>query len=120
MDSVHKLQHSTSTGTYSGTGIGTGDGTCIGISKYIGDGTSTCSGIGTSIGIGSGIGVGTQDVDYCLPIDEMVKFRDTIYVSNNSELKKMMLREFHVKPYISYPGYHMTLTIVKRFYFWLN
>jgi hypothetical protein len=41
-------------------------------------------------------------------------------VPDNSELKKVILREFHVKPYSGHPGYQKTLTTVKRFYYWPN
>jgi len=41
-------------------------------------------------------------------------------VLDNSELKKLILREFHVKPYSSHPGYRNTLTIVKKLYYWPN
>jgi len=52
--------------------------------------------------------------------DGLVRFRDMIYVSDNSELKKAILREFHVKPYLGHPRYQKTLTTVKKFYYWLN
>ena len=63
-------------------GIGAGAGTRIGI----GTGGST----GTSTGIG--IGATAQGMDYCLTSDGLVKFRDSICVPNNSELKKVILR----------------------------
>ena len=44
-------------------------------------------------------GTSDQDVDYCLTTYGLVRFRDRIYVPNNSELKKLILREFHAKPY---------------------
>ena len=77
---------------------------------------------GTSTGIGSGIdiGAGVHDVDYCLAIEKLVRFRDRIYVPDNSELKKVILRDFHVKPYLGHPGYQKILTAVKRFYYWPN
>ena len=37
--------------------------------------------------------------------DGLAKFIDRIYVSNNNELKKLTLREFHVKLYSSHLGY---------------
>ena len=52
----------------------------------------TCSGTGTCTYVGA------KDVDYCLMIDGLVRFRDMIYVPDNSELKKVILREFHAKP----------------------
>jgi len=59
-------------------------------------------------------------VDYSLTTDGLVRFRDRLYVSNSSEIKKVILREFHLKPYLGHPGYQKTLTIVKRFYYWPN
>lgn len=83
-----------------------GTGTCIN------NGTGTGIGIVTSSGIG--IGPGAHDVDYCLTTDGLVRFRDMIHVPDNSEVKKVILREFHVKPYSHHPGYQKTLTTVKR------
>ena len=73
-----------------------------------------------STGTVSGIGEGAHDVDYYLIVDGLVKFKDMIYMPNNSELKKVILREFHVKTYSIHPGYQKTLTAVKRFYYWPN
>jgi len=41
-------------------------------------------------------------------------------VSDSSDLKKVILREFHAKPYSSHPGYQKTLMAVKRYYYWQN
>ena len=75
-----------------------------------------------SIGTSTGAGIGTiyWDADYRLTIDGLVRFRDKIYVPNCSELKNLILREFHVKPYMGHLGYQKTLTAVKKFYYWLN
>ena len=80
------------------------------------------TGSDTSFRIGRGIGYDTRtdDVDYCHTTDGLVRFRDMIYVSNINELKKVILREFHVKPYSIHPSYHKTLTAVNRFYYWPN
>jgi len=80
MEIMHKFQQSTGTSTC----------TCIGSS------TRTCTCNGTC--------AGAQDVDYCLTTDGLVRFKDMIYVSDNSEIKKVILREFHVKPYSGHPG----------------
>ena len=58
----------------------------------------TCTGIGNSTSIGIGDGTGAQGMDYCLTVDGLVRFRDRIYLLDNNELKKVILREFHVKP----------------------
>jgi len=62
----------------------------MGTSGSIGRGTFT------GIGIGIGIGAGAHGRDYCLTMDGLVKFQERIYVLDNSELKKVILREFHL------------------------
>jgi len=102
MEIVHWLQQGV--GTCTGIGIDSG----IGTEKSIGTNTST------------GIGVGAQGMDYCLTMDGLVRFIDRIYVPDSSELKKVILREFHAKPYSGHPGYQNTLTAMNTFYYWLN
>eukprot|EP00253_Pinus_taeda_P003651 PITA_03651 len=65
-------------------------------------------------------GKGDQNVDYRLTADGLVQFRDMIYVSDDSELKKLILREFHAKPYSGHLGYQKTLTTMKKLYYWLS
>lgn len=43
-----------------------------------------------------------------------------ICVLDSSELKKVILRDFHAKPYSVHPGYQKTPTTMKRFYYWSN
>jgi len=59
-------------------------------------------------------------MDYCLTKKGLVRFRDRIYVPDSSDLKKVILREFHVKTYSYHLVYQKTLTIVKRYYYWPN
>lgn len=59
-------------------------------------------------------------MDYYLTSDGLVRFSDMIYVLDNSEIKKVILREFHVKPYLGHPAYQKTLTTMKKFYYWTN
>ena len=56
-------------------------------------------------------------MDYCLTLDGLVRFRDRVYVPDSSEVKKVILREFHVKPFLGHLGYRKTLTTMKRFYY---
>ena len=71
--------------------------------------------IGTGTSLGERIGIWDRDAYYCLMEDGLVRFRDRIYVPNCNELKKLILREFHVKPYLGNPRYQKTLTTVKKF-----
>ena len=59
--------------------------------------------------------MGDHDVDYHLTGNVLVRFRDRIYVSDESEHKNIILREFHVKLYSGHPGYQKTLTAMKKF-----
>lgn len=52
--------------------------------------------------------------------DGFVRFRNKIYVSYNNELENLILRELHVKPYSSHPGYQKTLKAVKKLHYWSN
>ena len=80
--------------------------------------TSTCIGTGTSAGVGTG--TWDQDAYIRLTQNGLVRFRDSIYVSNCSELKKLILREFYAEPYSGHPGYQKMLMMVKNFYYWSN
>eukprot|EP00253_Pinus_taeda_P003382 PITA_03382 len=46
--------------------------------------------------------------------------RDMIYVLKHNEIKKIMQREFHAKLYSGHPENRKTLTLVNKFYYWLN
>ena len=53
-------------------------------------------------------GLGTQldfSTVYHQQIDGLVRSRNIIYVQDDSELKKLSLREFHVKSYSVHPEY---------------
>ena len=61
-------------------------------------------------------GEGDMNEEYQLTANGLFRFRNKIYVSHDSELKKLILREFHVKPYSGHLRYHKILKIVKKFY----
>lgn len=57
-------------------------------------------------------------MDYHLTVDGLIRFTDMIYVSNENELKKLILRKFHAKLYSGHPRYQKTLIVVKNLYYW--
>jgi len=59
-------------------------------------------------------------VDNPLTTYGLIRYRDKIYVPENNELKKLILREFHANLYSGHPGYQKTLTEIKKFYYWSN
>ena len=83
MEIVHKLHKGASTGTSDIMGACAGKSTC--------SGTVTSGSKGTCIGIGAS----AQCMDYCLTTDGF----------DNNNLKKVILIEFHTKPYSSHLGY---------------
>jgi hypothetical protein len=56
--------------------------------------------------------------DYKLENDEILMYRDRIYVPNSQELKNLILREIHNVPYVGHPGYQKTIAVVKRQHYW--
>jgi len=65
-------------------------------------------------------GVRVHDVDYCFITDGLIRFRDKIDVPDNNDLKKVILREFHVKSYSNHASYQKTLITMKKFYYYPN
>jgi len=65
------------------------------------------------MGIGTSKDGGAPNVDYHLTTNGLVRFRDRIYVPNNNELKKVILRDFHAKPYSGHSSYQKTLITMK-------
>lgn len=61
-----------------------------------------------------------QNMDYHLMANDLVIFQDRTYVADNNELKMVILKEFHAKPYLFHLCYQRTLTMVKNFYYWTN
>lgn len=79
-------------------------------------GTGTCSvGIGTCSGICTCTNVRAQDIDYCVTTNGLVRFRNRIYVMDKNDFNQVILREFHVKPYLGHQCYQKKLTKVKKF-----
>lgn len=55
-----------------------------------------------------------KDMDYHMNTDGLVIFRVKIYVSDDSELKNIFLRKFHVKPYSGHSRYQKTLKVMEN------
>jgi len=56
-------------------------------------------------------------VEYHLIADGLVIFGDKIYVLDDIDLKKIMLMDFHVKPYLGYSRYQNPLKAMEKFYY---
>jgi len=59
-----------------------------------------------------------RDEEYHLTIDGLVRFKNKIYLPNSIEIKKLISRKFHFKPYSDHLGYKKSLKFFKKFYHW--
>lgn len=59
---------------------------------------------------------GGEDGGSHLTGDNLINFKGIIYVPNIDEIKRLVMKEFHLKPYSVQPGYQKTLTTIKRYY----
>jgi hypothetical protein len=58
--------------------------------------------------------------NYKLEVDEILLYKNIIYVPNVQYLKLVILHEMHNVPYARHPGYQKTVVEVKIHYFWLG
>jgi hypothetical protein len=58
--------------------------------------------------------------DYRLEDDEILQYRNKIYVPSSHELRSMILKEMHNVPYVGHPGYQKIVSEVKSQYYWLD
>jgi len=56
--------------------------------------------------------------DYKLGNDEILLYKNKIYVPNSHELRSTILKEMHNAPYAGHPGYQKTIAAVKSQYYW--
>jgi hypothetical protein len=56
--------------------------------------------------------------DYKLRNDEIILYRNIIYVPNSHGLRSTILKEMHKVPYVGHPKYQKTIAAVKRQYCW--
>lgn len=61
-----------------------------------------------------------EDVEYHLIEDSLIRFKGIIYVTNNDEMKTMIMKESHAKPCSGHLGYQKTLTTIEKHYCSLN
>ena len=45
---------------------------------------------------------------------------DRFYVPDVGYIKKMVMKETHVVPYVGYPGYQKIVAAVRKQYYWLG
>jgi len=59
-----------------------------------------------------------KQFDYDINSDELLIFRNIIYITNQNSINKLLLDEFHRKAYVTHPGYQKLLTAIQKSYFW--
>jgi hypothetical protein len=55
---------------------------------------------------------------YALGTDDLLLYKNKVYVPNDRELKLAILKEMHNVTYVGHPGYQKTVAAVKSHYFW--
>jgi hypothetical protein len=55
--------------------------------------------------------------DYKLGVDDILLYKNRVYVPNVQDLKLMILNEMHNVPYVGHPGYQKNVAVVKNHYF---
>ena len=55
---------------------------------------------------------------YTLGTDDLLLYKNRVYVPNDRELKLAILKEMHNVTYVDHPGYQKTVAAVKSHYFW--
>ena len=56
--------------------------------------------------------------DYKLGNDEILLYRNIIYVPNSHELRSTILKDMHNVRYDGHPGYHKIIAAVKSQHYW--
>jgi hypothetical protein len=56
--------------------------------------------------------------EYKLDNDEILMYKERIYVPNSQELKNLILGEMHNVPYAGHPSYQKIIVVVKSQYYW--
>jgi hypothetical protein len=55
---------------------------------------------------------------YWLGADSLLLYNNRLYVPNSTDLKCLILDEFHRRPYVGHPGYQKMVTTVRQLYYW--
>jgi hypothetical protein len=55
---------------------------------------------------------------YALGTDDLLMYKNIVYVPNDRELKLEILKEMHNVTYVGHPGYQKTVATVKSHYLW--
>ena len=55
---------------------------------------------------------------YQLEGDELLTYKNRIYIPNATNLRKIVMDEIHQAPYPGHPGYQKTIATARKKYFW--
>ena len=50
--------------------------------------------------------------------DELLTYKNIIYIPNVADLRRIVMDEIHQAPYSSHPGYQKTIATARKQYFW--
>ena len=55
---------------------------------------------------------------YKLEEDELLTYKNKIYIPNVVDLRRIVMGEIHQAPYFGHPGYQKTIAIARKQHFW--
>jgi len=54
---------------------------------------------------------------YHITFDELILYNNRLYVTNSTNLRHLIMGEFHRRPYVYHLGYQYMVTIVRKLYY---
>jgi hypothetical protein len=56
--------------------------------------------------------------DINLEVDDLLLYNNRLYVPNSTDLRHLIMDEFHRRPYVGHPGYQNMVTTIRQLYYW--
>jgi hypothetical protein len=58
--------------------------------------------------------------DLSINKNDLLRFKNRLYIPDSTELKMTVLDEVHKKPYSGHPGYQKMITTLRKLFYWPN
>jgi hypothetical protein len=55
---------------------------------------------------------------YQLRSDNLLLYNNRLYVPSSTDLRHLIIDEFHKRTYVGHPGYQKMITTVRQLYYW--
>ena len=61
-----------------------------------------------------------SDSPYSISLEDLLVYKNQLYIPDSEEVKRLILNELHKKPYFGLPGYQTMITKLRKIYYWHN